>query len=185
MAIYIAAYGAARRNRYGAMERPQLHLHPGGCPGAECDAPDTITVHYIGEAYAIMRALVSGLRYDDAQERYVRNRVALFRIWGEVRPETFTRSDVDKLPRSCTCPDHEDYAQWRNGGNDAMISAELARALGMPGVYKWDVGPRIASPMPERVNATTTADLSARTTHTHTPGTTSRARNTANVSRRR
>ncbi|AEM88841.1 hypothetical protein [Streptomyces violaceusniger] len=167
MAIYISATSAPRRGRWG-LESPTLHLHP-GCPGAGCDSPDTITVNRIGEAYAIMRALKSGLRYDG--ERYVRNRVHTFRLSGDVAEETLTREDVAALPVSRSNPDHPEYGEWREAvisnapvGRKAvtecgMISPAFARRIGIKGVYLWDTAPREAGAAPERVNDTTTEML--------------------------
>jgi hypothetical protein len=158
MAIYISAYSAPRTVG-GRTTMPTLHLHQ-DCPGAGCDGRDFIVVNYIGEAYAIMRALKSALRHDEGKGRYVRNRIHTFQIWGDVADEYLTRADVAALEISRSHPDHEDYADWRAvriqsapAGERAvtecaMISPALARALGIKGVHLWedaDNAPRSAT----------------------------------------
>ena len=172
MAIMISAYSAPRPNGHGGMEAPTLHLHQ-GCPGAGCDSPDSIAVNFAGEAYAIMRAIHSGLRYDDGNSRYVRNRVHTFRLWGDVRDEEFTRDEVTDLPVNHSHPDHPEYATWRTNRINAAasvtvesahhITARLARALHMPNVADWedawDRTQRAAAGSAARVNHTTAEQL--------------------------
>ncbi|MFD8335511.1 hypothetical protein ACFV42_23055 [Streptomyces solisilvae] len=173
MAIYVRAYSTPRRNTTGGTYAPSLHLHP-GCPGANCDSPDGIAVNHIGEAYAIMRAVRSGLRFEESENRYVRNRVHTFTLSGDVRDEELTRVQVAELPFSKSAPDHPGYADWRAARIGAAkssaieearhIPACLARALGIPGVAEWETDEdrreRAAGAPSERVNDTTAETLS-------------------------
>jgi hypothetical protein len=162
MAIYLYAMNQAGQS---------LHLHP-GCDGrAGHDAPDHLAFNYVGEVYAAMRAMRSAFRYEEAQGRYVRNRIHYFTISGDVARKDFIREQVDALPVGRSHPDHAAYGLWRAAVIDAaphgekavtearMISAELARAMGIQGVHLWEPDRRTVEPKPERVNDTTAAHL--------------------------